>query len=204
MSDAHTQFDPNADELFVDPPGWPKVIGILSIVFGSISVFCGGIGAAFLPFQAGMIEGQLNGAPPPPSVEPNAITLGLLAASIAINILLVVAGSMLVLRKPAARMAHLLYVLLFLPVVIFGSINTLNVQKATEEWAQQYPDNPIAQSTLQQMDMGVNMGLIGAVANLLIGLAWPLFCVIWFGFVKTRPHHMTGEAPPDDPFAPAS
>ena len=200
MSQAPTGFDPNAEPLFVEPPSWPKVIGIMSIIFGAISVFCGGIGAAFLPFQAGMMESMLEGAPPPPSMNPSALTYGLMAASLLINVLLVVAGIFCVLRNPVARLAHLGYVLVFIPVVIATAVNTMNVQKATEAWAVEYPDNMLAQQTQQQVDMGLNTGLITAIVTIVISLAWPLFCIIWFGFVKTKPNQMTGQPDEADPF----
>lgn len=34
--------------------------------------------------------------------------------------------------------------------------------------------------------------MVGLAIGLFIGLAWPVFCLIWFGFVKTKPEQMTG------------
>lgn len=200
-----SDFDPNAEQLFIEPPGWPKVIGIMSIVFGSISVFCGGAGLAMMPFQGSMMEGMLNGDPPPPTMTLDPGTLGLGVVSLLLNVLLITGGIFLINRRAAGRMMHLAYALIFIPVVVLASLNAIRMQGATEAWAETYPNNQMAESIKQQAGMGLNTGLITAVVNLLIGMAWPLFCIIWFGFVKTKYSHMTGQPEDDvDPMDPAA
>ena len=146
------------------------------------------------------MEGQLNGAPPSPDMAPDLITISIGVLSLLLNVGLVIAGIVLVSRKLSGRKLHLLYSLVFIPIVVATSWNALRVQAAKEAWAQDYPDNPIAQGVQQQIDMGIPIAEITAVAILLISLAWPLFCIIWFGFVKTKPSHMTGQ--PEDEYDP--
>lgn len=193
-------FDPNSAELFTDPPTWPKVVGILSIVFGGLSLFCGSAALAMVPFSKGMIEPQLNGDPMPPSMELTAADMAVAALSLSLNLLLVIAGAGLLNRKAVSRILHFAYAFLFLPVVVGSVLMQFQKQGAMEQWAADYPDNPIAKSVQQQQDLPVPMPLIQALATLIISLAWPCFLVIWFGLFKTKHHHMTGEAPPADPF----
>jgi len=195
-------FDPNAEQLFIDPPGWPKVIGIMSIIFGAISVCCGGLGLIATPFLGPIMEGQLNGAPPSPDMTPDLITIGIGVLSLLLNVVLVIAGIVLISRKASGRKLHLLYSLLFVPIVVATSWNALRVQAAKEVWAHDYPDNPIAQGVQKQIDMGIPIAEITAIVILLIALAWPLICIVWFGFVKTKHSHMTGQ--PDEEHDPVA
>jgi len=204
MNDAPTQFDPHAEELFVDPPGWPKLVGILSIVFGGISVFCGGVQMALTPLNTAMIEPALNGAPTPPGYGFDPFALSLQGVSLLLNVLLIIAGIMLVNRKAPAKIAHLVYAVLFVPLVVFTGIHGAKVMEAQQQWAKDYPDNDFARGLTQAGEMTQTIGIAVLFTILLISLAWPLFCLIWFGLVKTKHHHMTGEAAPDDPFAPAT
>ena len=205
MTDLHSQhthgsdFDPTASELFIEPPKWPKVVGILSMIFGGISVTCGGLGMIAIPFLGPLMEGALNGAPPSPDLDPDAITLGIGGLSLVLNAVLLIAGFVLIGRKPSGRLLHLVYSLVFIPVAVAASWNALRIQTAKEAWAVEYPDNPTAQGVQQMLDAGIPMGAITAILTLVISLAWPLFCLIWFGLVKTKLHQMTGERDPHDP-----
>jgi hypothetical protein len=174
-------------------PGWPKVIGILSIIFGFLGIVFGVGSVALMPLWTGMMEGALDGAPPPPSMQLTPLLLGLTAAGGLLNLLLIVAGFMTIARKPAGRTAHLVYAVL----CAFSAIAVLFYQQQTQaavlQWAKEYPDNPVAQS----MTSGAQAAgqLIGLIIGMAIGLAWPVFCIIWFGMVKRHADSMG--APPE-------
>lgn len=197
-------FDPNDPSLFPARPTWPKVIGIMSIIFGSLAVFCGGI-AVFSPLMfAGMVEPQLNGDPIPPNMKIAPATIALTAFSLLFNFVLIGAGVLAVQRKPVTRWTHLGYAVLMVPMTLAAVWWQFEVQAQTLAWAEQYPDNPIAQQQItQNQQMGNALAIIGAVITLLITLAWPLFCMIWFGLIKTKPSHVTGEIEPEADYAAA-
>lgn len=172
------------------PPGWPKPIGILSIVFGLLGAVLG-TGAALLGpvVLAPLVEPQLGGAPLPPSLilSPPIVAYALVSALL--NVLLIAAGVQLIRRKRAGRTLHLAYGVL-LPIATFaGAYFQYQIQMATLDWARTYPDNPIAEQQLAAGEASQLIGLFGGVA---VGLAWPVFCIVWFGLVKRQPEDLTG------------
>ena len=185
-------FDPNDPTLFVEPPKWPKVVGILSIVFGGISVFCGGLGLASLSFGASMAQGQIGSDPLPPNMVLSPIEMAGQGLGMLVTIVLIVAGVMLVTRKPAAKAAHLVYAVLMLPAAVLGVWIQTQEKAAMDQYAQQY-DNVYAQQHAQAGPAGI----IVAIVLTVLFLGWPAFCFVWFGLVKTKPTDMTGQAPPD-------
>ncbi|GJM19653.1 MAG: hypothetical protein DHS20C14_18660 [Phycisphaeraceae bacterium] len=186
-----TEFDPADPELFVEAPKWPKVVGILSVVFGSISVFCGGVGIALAPLGVSMAEGQLNGDPPPPNMVIAPIDMVSQGVGFLINILLIIAGSTLLMRKPAARALHLLYGVAFLFAAGLGIWAQMKKQAAMDAYAQQY-DNIYAQQHGQAGSLALIIGVVMMVAF----LCWPAFCLVWFGLTKTKPSDITGAHDP--------
>ncbi|MFT5423074.1 MAG: small-conductance mechanosensitive channel [Phycisphaerales bacterium] len=197
-----SDFDPNAEQLFIEPPGWPKVIGIMSIIFGSLSVFCGGIQAVAAPFQGSMVEPMLNGDPMPPGYSFDAVMIGLAIGGGAVNVLLLVAGILLVNRRAAARLAHLVYALLLIPLTVLSGLNGMKVMAAQQDWAKLYPSNDFAKQMTAAGDISATIGTVILLLVILLSLAWPLFCIIWFGLVKTKLRHMTGQPEEEhDPMA---
>lgn len=182
ISTAHTDL---ADR---PPPGWPKVIGILSIVFGLIAIVFGAGLTAMIPVFGNLIEPQLNGDPLPPNMVLTPTLIAVAVFGVLCNLLLVVAGFMTVARKPAGRALHLVYAVLLMIATFATSLYQVQILKATEQWAADYPDNMMAQ---QMGSPGQDVGQIaGIVFALALGIAWPIFCIIWFGMVKRDPGDM--------------
>ena len=184
-------FDPNDGRLFVTLPTWPKPVGILSIVFGGLSVLCGGIGMAMLPFQARLSAPLLEGAPPPPHMVFSAVEYVLFGASLLTNVLLVAAGILLLNRRPVSRVLHIVYAVVFLGVLLPSVAIQLGKIGKIGAWVAAHPDNPMAQS--MQGPGQEQLQAIGPIVQAVLGVCWPLFCLIWFGLIKTKAVQYTGQ-----------
>lgn len=183
-------------------PGWPKVVGILSLVFGILGVTCGVAGVAMMPLMSGFMEGAMSanaGDTPPPPLMPEVTAVGYVSYGfgVLVNVLLIAAGAALLGRKPAGRTLHLAYGLLGVLAAfagIFVQWQMQNEQAARmEAWLAEYGSTEFGQQMQAQQAMSGVSNMIGLAIGMVIALAWPLFCMIWFGVVKTRPEQMTGE-----------
>lgn len=189
-------FDPNDPSLFVARPKWPKVIGIITIVLASLGLLCsvGGAGAAafFGPMQQQVVADMAPDADPLPSPM-TPLLWGAIAFGTVLAFVQFIGGVMCVAYKPAARLVLLLYGVLGIVSTMLGTVAQLQQQAAMQAWAEANPGNPIAdQMTSDAQAMGQ---LVGLAFGLLLGLGIPLFYVIWFGLVKTKPEQMLGTAP---------
>ncbi|MEM1186270.1 MAG: hypothetical protein AAGI53_14865 [Planctomycetota bacterium] len=205
--DTHVQSDEVNDfELLDDRPGWPKTIGIISIVFASLALTCGVLGTGAAVASGSLIGsamgGQLDGAPPPPFSPPvDAIFVASVVFGLGLNVLLLIAGIGCVKRNYSSRKLFLVYALAGIIVGGFGAYASLHgqveQQKALDAWAADHGDTNDAtrqmaeQIELQKASSGPT-AYIGAGVSLVISGAWPLFCVIWFGAVKGSESAWTG------------
>lgn len=185
-------FDPSLVD-FPEPPVWPKVIGIISIVWGTIGLGCNACGLAS-PILTNMFSQQMEqqmGEPMPDVMKINSIQLGMIGVGLLMAVFLLFAGIMTVMRKPAGRMMHLVYAVVSVVMTLVGTgYGYVRMQDMAQwlaanggsKWAQQ------ANPAYQWIGLGVGV---------LLGLAWPVFCLVWFGLVKRKAEDMTGgvEAP---------
>lgn len=165
-------------------PAWPKVVGVISIVFASIGLICGGLGSVMIVLTPSIMksaESQMQGGVPPQMLTVNAAQAGITVLGVLSSVLLLVAGIMLVSRNPKARMLHLLYAVLGLILTFIATYIGLEHQGAINEWVVQNPD---ADFSRQYSATG---GMIGLVFGLALGLVWPIFILIWFLAVKRDP-----------------
>ena len=174
---------------------WPKVIGIFSIVWGSLGLVCNGCGLISQVFQSAMMNmmTQQQGAnaqqiPPMPDVmKPTVLDFASMGAGIVICVVLIIAGSMLVARNPVARVAHLGYAGLSILVSLIGTALAVQKQTAIAAWAKQNADNFWGK---QQAQAG-SFAFIGIGIAVLLGLAYPLFVLVWFLAVKRDTREIT-------------
>lgn len=175
------------DEEWVEAAGWPKVIGIISIVWGGLLIACVGCGLGaqliFAPMQAQMFT---DGMPPAATNPPLLVYVSAILGSI-INVFLIIAGSLLLMRRPVARTMHLVYVVVALASAALGIYAQLQMQAEITDWVQQNPDTQYA----QQIGANAIGQVVGIVAGMLFGFAWPIFCLIWFGAVKRDSSEIT-------------
>ncbi len=175
-----------------EPPRWPTVVGVISIVWGSLGIICGGCGLASPLIMEAMLAQQASQqgmGPMPDIMKPGPLQMALGVVGLLWTVLLLVAGIMLTLRKPVARPLHLVYAVVNIILTIVGTIMGIASQQAVREWATNNPDNEWAKQVLIQPEFAgyISIGL-GAV----IGLVWPVFCLIWFGAVKRSARDITG------------
>ncbi len=188
--------NPESPELYVGPgadelddldggerPSWPKVIGVISIVWGAIGVVCGGAGIGW-QLMAGSIMGNIPGGAPPAITNPNPMALGVGALGLLWSIVLIVAGSMTVARKPAGRSAHLLWAAIAIVLSIIGMYMQVTVQAEIAQWC---VDNPSSDFAKQQAAGGAFGKYIGYACGGTLGFGWPIFILAWFGLVKRKP-----------------
>jgi len=183
------------DELDRTPPKWPKVVGIISIVFGSLGLTCIGcsltmmtVGGSFIEKMVQQAAQQSGGAsaPTPPTMQFGAIDLTLGGIGVVLSVVLLLAGITTLSRKSVGRLLHLVYGGANLPLTLWSTWNTLQKMAAMGQYVRDNPDSPFAQG---YSPIG---SMIGIAFGLAIGLAYPVFCLVWFGAVKTRHEQMTG------------
>lgn len=144
---------------FVEEAKWPKVIGVLSIVQGSLGVLANGCCGLFYvagpAFLVPMMEKAPRPANPPPGQDPRAgiETMTLLApwmaaqgvlmlVTLLTSVLLLVAGIQMVMRRPAAVGLHKLWAGARLLLGVLGAtlavVTTFATAAGQAEIAQKY------------------------------------------------------------------
>jgi len=182
------------DELMNPRPKWPKVIGIISIAFAAFGLTCGGLAMVWAGLVApGFMEQALEGDPYPDGMKLNAIDYAIGGSGFILALVLLFAGIACVTHRPSTRIMHLVYAGVSIPLNIVSYLNQMAKQESIQQWAQDYPNNPIAQS-MDPSNAGAAVGqIIGLVFFMLLGIGVPLFYLIWFGLLKTKPIHITGD-----------
>ncbi len=190
----------NAGEIAAEPdfaprPSWPKVIGIISIVLGSLGVLCGAAGIGWQFLGASMMGAQAGDFPPVYTNPPLLMTVvGVIA--ILWSILLIVAGSTTAGRKPAGRPMHLLWASVAIVIGAISMYNQTQMQAEVARWVSENPEKRFA----KQQKMGGGLGsMIGYGCGGFFGFAWPLFTLVWFGAVKRSGAQIAAGA--DEPVA---
>lgn len=184
--DVH-EFDP---EQGLAQPVWPKPVGIVSIVLGGFSLTCGGCGLVMSAFSSSFMKGaeeQLG--PVPPDLMPSPTQMLVMIVSMISPILLLIAGVMTLSRRASGRVLHLVHAPLGLVFSSIGMVLGIQQQARLAQWFSENPSSKWAENSnpvVAYLIMGVMT---------LIGVGWPVFCVIWFGVMKKRPEVGRFEVP---------
>lgn len=189
------------EEVYVEVPQWPKVVGILSIVWGSLGTLCGGCGAGYFAFMPQILksaEEQLG--PAPQELVPSPPMIASMVFGVLVTIVLIVAGILTVRRTIAGRLAHLAYAVMSIAGTAAYTFFSLQYQHALTDWMQKNPDSKWAGQGGMQMGSGAQ-NIVTAIM-VALSVAWPVFCLVWFGLVKRTQASMTG-MPEVDPMAPS-
>lgn len=175
-------------------PRWPKVVGIISIVWGSLGLVCGGLGLVATPFMPKILAASLeDGQPVPYGLVPTATDYAIGGLSLGLAVLLLFAGIACVSYRPVTRAMHLLYAGVSIPAVVWGYMNQMHKAELNAQWAREFPDSPMA-SGFDQSSAGAGMmgQVFGLALLIVLGMGFPLFYLIWFGLIKTKPEQVTG------------
>ncbi len=200
MDDTREGFSPSdpdvdapMDELFMEPPAWPKVVGIISIVVGAFFLGCLGCGIASMKLGNGLLASSMPGYQLP---SPGIGQWAMIVVGGALDILLIVAGVLTIQRSAAGRGLHLLYAVAAIPTALLATWINMSyneqVNSSMRTWAEQNPNEPVAAELLKQPPGGGIAQQLGVVFGLAVGLAYPLFLLVWFGLAKRRHEQMTG------------
>lgn len=191
MSDLNTGMEPQGayEEVYVDVPQWPKAIGIVSIIWAGIGLTCLGCGVLGMVVGQNFMTEEMRAQSPPIHFDlMQMIAMGLGAVN---AVLLVVAGVATLRRSMAGRWLHLAYALASLPLFALGMWTTMQQQDEQRQWYLEHPDSPGAK---MMTSSGGTLQLIILGIQILLGLGYPLFLLVWFGFVKRSSASMTGIA----------
>ncbi len=71
-------------------------------------------------------------------------------------------------------------------------LNQMGKAELNSQWAQEYPSNPMAAGMNGDSSAAMITQMISLGLMLLLGVGIPLFYLIWFGLVKTKPEQVTG------------
>lgn len=164
-------------------PVWPKVIGIISIIWGSLGILCNtcaALGSLITPVFVNMV-------PPEQREEMQkqlAASMGLATVVVAvfgalIAILLIIAGIQTLKRQPAGRMLHLIYGVLGCLIALIGTAIGWSNSQA------QIAGMPPEAANVARMG-----NLFGLAIGVCVGIAYPIFCLVWFGLVKRNSSDM--------------
>lgn len=174
-------------------PRWPKVIGIISIVWGSLGLVCGGLGLVMLPFLPKLMSGAVGDDPVPYGYVASAADYAAGVIGFGLALLLLFAGIACVSHRPVTRLMHLVYGIVSIPIVVWSFMNHQHQIQQNIDWAKDYPNNDFAKSLDPAQNPAAGAGqLFGLVMLIVLGFGVPLFYLIWFGLIKTKPEQITG------------
>lgn len=208
-----SQFDQNPPTFgepdFAEPrPGWPTGLGIFSIVWGSLGVLCGGCTAASTFAQGLMLEwaakmqaqgpqqagaGALPTGPIPAELQPSAMqVVGGVIHPLG-GVILLVAGILLCMRRPVARMTHLVYAAVSLLGTIVGVMGVMSWVNSFRAFEAAQPDHEWV--AYFNNFSNPSMMVAQTIGFAFVSVLFPVFVIIWFGMVKKRPEDMGAVAP---------
>lgn len=100
----------------IAPPGWPKWVGILTIVYAVFMFGCLGLMTAMAFLFQGMVEQGLDGDPMPEAMKVGALDVGLMGVGLILNVVLLFGGIFCTMRRPVSRWLLAGYGLVSIPV----------------------------------------------------------------------------------------
>lgn len=195
MNDQLTEpIDSHDEDLFAGPaPAWPKWIGGFAIGWGGLMLTCTGLLSAYVIYLPTLMETALEGAPLPEAMQLGLLDWSLMGVGALSLLLLIVGGVLCVMRNPVSRVLILIWGIASIPLSLVNYVRQMNAQESMQAWAQQYPDNPMAQQMIAGGESAQQISAIVTLAiTIFLGIIVPGFFVIWFGFIKTKPAQMLG------------
>lgn len=175
------------------PPKWPKVVGWISIVLGSLGVICVSCSVAWLLTSKDLLKGnpQIDSNNLPPVMQISPIMAVQMGTGAALSLLLIAAGGLTLGRQKLGRILHIIYGVLGLLNGVFGFFVQFKQHAAMTAWVRDNPDSMFSKNH-SPASLYIGLGCGGFF------LLWPLFCVVWFSLVKrTHDQMLHGPRPLD-------
>jgi hypothetical protein len=166
---------------------WPRVIGIIAIVFGGFGLVCSGWGMFGVAIAKAMLKnvpnqgGQVEQIEAMDRMQPWVVGSSLVALFVAI--LLLVAGIMLVRRRAVARTLCMSWAGI---KIIFAIVNTIVSFMMQPGQIQSAPPQGAAAITTSMQTMEGPIVIFFQLINLAWALALPVFMLIWFNRTKIK------------------
>ncbi len=153
-------------------PPWATVIGVISIVWGSLGLICTPVS-----LLGNMLSNKIN----PRTAEMQGrfpdwyatYTIAALLVQVALAVLLLIAGICLLRRSRLARRLHLGYAV---PNLLLGAVG-LVVAISTMSQVFQESDMP---------EVATASGMAGAFIGMAFVMVYPIFLLVWFSRRKIR------------------
>jgi len=179
----YQQFPPSSEPPIMydslPPPrsSWPKVIGIISIIFGSFGLLCYGCNSAVTiaqPWLAGMVPADQQ----PVTIQGMQLVFSIFVAcgSFLLSLLLLIGGFALTMRKYWSVGALKWWAILR---ILLAFISTIIGFAYLEETIQQLNDQFAQQSMSMPMTFTNSLMIMSIILGLLMALIWPVFLLIW-------------------------
>ncbi len=173
------------------PSAWPMVIGVIAIIFGSLAILQGCLGAVstlFMSSLSGLMPAeQATMFDAMDDLKPWMIIGAVL--TLALGILLLVAGIGLVRRRAWSPTACMVWAGIKMMFVVGNTILADMVQQAQfeamQEVMQQDPNMPAGMPAMMGSFFQV-FGVFTIVLGILWGWALPVFLLIWFSRSKIK------------------
>lgn len=183
----------DAMEVMQEPTSWPKVIGIISMIWGGLSLTCAGCGVVGVIASTSMIPEEMKSQGLPPTMGLNIYNGLQMGLGAVMSFVLFAAGLFTLRRSMTGRTLHLIwsaFSILWIPVAMY-MIFRQNAEM--DRWASENPENQFAKQHLAAGSIGMAIGMaVTAIFSL-----YPVFIFIWFMFIKKTKESFGAEAVKD-------
>ncbi len=168
----------DAMDAFQEPTSWPKVIGIISMIWGGIGLTCVGCGGVMTMAGTAMLPPEMQNGPLPPTMGFGIVNMLNLGTGTLFSILLFAAGLTTLRRSMTGRTLHLVWSaasLAWIPVALYLAYYQTEAMKV---FVRDNPDSPFSKGGSPEMGL-----MIGIVMTAIFSI-YPVFIFIWFLFIK--------------------
>lgn len=181
----------DAMEVMQEPTSWPKVIGIISMIWGGIGLSCVGCGGAMTAMGTSFLPPEMRDGPMPPTMGFNIVNILNLGVGAVFSVLLFSAGLTTLRRSMTGRTLHLAwstFSLAWIPVSLYLAYYQTQAMKV---FVRENPDSPFSKGGSPET------GLMIGIAMTVIFAIYPTFIFIWFLFIKKTKESFGAEAVKD-------
>lgn len=176
-----------------EPTSWPKVIGVISMIWGGLSITCAGCGAIGAIASVSMIPEEMKSQGLPPGVGLN-LTNGIsMVVGAVMAILLFTAGLTTLRRSMTGRTLHIVWSAISIVWIPIALYLIFRQDAEMRRWIADNPDSPFS----KQPGAGSNIGMLIGMTITLVFSLYPVFIFIWFMFIKKTKESFGAEAVKD-------